>query len=263
MNSAEQDFLLDFVGRFSQGLAAALGNNCEVVVHDLRRPESSIIAIANGHITGRSVGDTLDALGFELLKQQPASDLLNYRTKTKDGKVLRSSSVFLRDDSGQVFGALCINADVSGLVQVQQWLQESIGPSSSTVDESFEHTVDEVLEKLLQSAISAIGKDPADLTREDKVAIVSYLDSKGAFLVRYSVDRVAELLKLTKYTIYNYLDEIKQSGNRHTGKAGTLAADVIMSLAGRRNPPPPDPPATLGHHPRAVKKRRKAAPVKG
>jgi predicted transcriptional regulator YheO len=47
------------------------------------------------------------------------------------------------------------------------------------------------------------------MTREDKVAVVSYLESKGAFLIRYSVERVAELLGLTKYTIYNYLDEIK------------------------------------------------------
>jgi predicted transcriptional regulator YheO len=179
-------------------------------VHDFNSPESSIIAIANGSLTGRKVGDTLDALGFQLLKNHPAADLLNYRTKTKEGKELRSSSVFLRDDKGQIFGALCVNVDISGLLKAQEWVQEALGSASTTIDERFERSVDEVLETLIQNAISSIGKNPPDMTREEKVAIVAYLEAKGAFLIRYSVERVAELLGMTKYTIYNYLDEIKK-----------------------------------------------------
>ena len=66
------------------------------------------------------------------------------------------------------------------------------------------------MENLIQNAISSIDKKTADMTREDKVAIVAYLEAKGAFLIRYSVERVAELLGMTKYTIYNYLDEIRK-----------------------------------------------------
>jgi predicted transcriptional regulator YheO len=145
-----------------------------------------------------------------LLKHHPASDLLNYRTKTKEGKELRSSSIFLRDEKGQIFGALCINVDVSGLLKAQEWLQEALGSANTTIDERFEHSVDEVLENLIQNAISSIGKKTSDMTRDDKVAIVAYLEAKGAFLIRYSVERVAELLGMTKYTIYNYLDEIRK-----------------------------------------------------
>jgi predicted transcriptional regulator YheO len=191
-------------------LGQTFGKYCEIVVHDFNSPESSIISIENGSLTGRKIGDTLDALGFQLLKTHPASDLLNYRTKTKEGKELRSSSVFLRDEKGQIFGALCINIDVSGLLKAQEWLQEALGSASTTIDERFEHSVDEVLENLIQNAISSIDKKMADMTREDKVAIVAYLEAKGAFLIRYSVERVAELLGMTKYTIYNYLDEIRK-----------------------------------------------------
>ena len=70
--------------------------------------------------------------------------------------------------------------------------------------------MDEVLETLIQNAIASVGKNIPDLTREDKVAIVAYLEAKGAFLIRYSVERVADLLGMTKYTIYNYLDEIRK-----------------------------------------------------
>lgn len=210
MKPSEKEYLLNFVSRLSEGLGQALGKNCEIVVHDFASPENSIIAITNGSLTGRQVGDTLDALGLQLLKNHPPSDLLNYHTKTKDGKDLRSSSVFLRDEKGQIFGALCINVDVSDLLKIQEWVQGTLGTADTTIDERFEHSVDEVLETLIQNAIASIGKKTTDLTREDKVAIVAYLEAKGAFLIRYSVERVAELLGMTKYTIYNYLDEIRK-----------------------------------------------------
>lgn len=209
MKPNEKAYLLDFVSRLTDALGQTFGRSCEIVVHDFDSPESSIIAITNGNLTGRKVGDTLDSLGFQLLKTHPASDLINYRTKTKDGKELRSSSVFLRDEKGHIFGALCINVDVSGLLKAQEWIQEALGSAMTTIDERFERTVDEVLETLIQNAISSVGKSPGNMTREEKVAIVAYLEAKGAFLIRYSVERVAELLGMTKYTIYNYLDEIR------------------------------------------------------
>ena len=210
MKPSEKEYLLNFVSRLTDALGQTFGKHCEIVVHDFNSPESSIIAITNGSLTGRKVGDTLDALGFQLLKTHPASDLINYRTKTKDGKDLRSSSVFLRDEKGQIFGALCINVDVSGLLKAQDWIQEALGSSMTTIDERFERSVEEVLETLIQNAISSVGKSPGDMTREEKVAIVAYLEAKGAFLIRYSVERIAELLGMTKYTIYNYLDEIRK-----------------------------------------------------
>jgi predicted transcriptional regulator YheO len=209
VKSTEKEYLLDFVSRLVDVLGQTFGKHCEIVVHDFNSPESSSIAIANGSLTGREVGDTLDSLGFQLLKTHPASDLLNYRTKTKDGKELKSSSIFLRDEKGQIFGALCVNVDVSALLKAQEWVQEALGSASTTIDERFERSVDEVLETLIQNAISSVGKNTADMTREEKVAIVAYLETKGAFLIRYSVERVAELLGMTKYTIYNYLDEIR------------------------------------------------------
>lgn len=212
MNGAEQKVLLDFFARLTGGLAEAIGKNCEVVLHNFEDPEHSIVAIANGHITGRKVGDTVDMLGLELLRNPPPGDLLNYRTETKSGRVLRSSSIFLRKDSGQIFGALCINYDISGLIKLQQWMQETALPLGSGVQEGFENDVDSILDCLIKDAIRSTGKEIADLTRENKVAVITYLENKGAFLIRYSADRVAELLNISKYTIYNYLEEAKRNG---------------------------------------------------
>lgn len=209
MNEAERKVLLDFLARLTDGLAEAIGKNCEVVLHNFEDPEHSIVAIANSHITGRKVGDTVDVLGLQLLRNPPPGDLLNYRTETKSGRVLRSSSIFLRKDSGEILGALCINYDISGLIKLQQWLHETVLPVEGAVQEEFEHDIDSILDHLIQDAIRSTGKEVGDLTREDKVAVITYLENKGAFLIRYSVDRVAELLSISKYTIYNYLEEVK------------------------------------------------------
>lgn len=223
MLPTDKQRLFEFLNRLIKGLAAALGKNCEIVVHDFSDPERSIVAIANGHVTGRQVGDTLDALGFQLLQRPQVEDLLNYQSKMKDGRVLRSSSVFLRDESGDIFGAVCVNTDVTVPLKIDQWLKDVIQFDVADLDEKFEHSVDEVLDRLIQTAIRGIGKVPAEFTREDKIEVISQLEAKGTFLIRYSVDRVAELLHLSKYTIYGYLEEIK-SRRLDSEKAGTGVA---------------------------------------
>ncbi len=209
MQLAERRRLFDFLARLTDGLGQGLGSNCEVVLHDFQDPESSIVAIANGHLTGRKVGDTLDALGFQLLREPSARDLVNYRSKTRSGKVLRSTSIFVRDENGQVLGALCINLDLSVPIKFQEWLKETVNSQDTDLNEQFEHSVEEVLNGLVQSAIRSAAREPSEFTREDKISVISQLEAKGAFLIRYSVDRVADILGLSKYTIYNYLDEIK------------------------------------------------------
>ena len=49
---------LQFLFQLAKGIASQFGPNCEVVVHDLdsNDPESSIVAIENGQVTGRKVG---------------------------------------------------------------------------------------------------------------------------------------------------------------------------------------------------------------
>jgi predicted transcriptional regulator YheO len=209
LREPEKRYLFGFLERLTHALGEAIGKNCEIVLHDFSEPEKSVVAIANGHITGRKIGDTLDVLGFQLLRQPPDGDLLNYQTTTKSGKVLRSSSIFLRTEQGEIFGSLCINCDLTGLLKLQEWLQGTIDAPQAGPQEEFEQSVDEVLDRLIRDAIYSTGKDISQLTRDEKIAVISYLESKGAFLVRYSMDRIAELLNLSKYTIYNYLEEIK------------------------------------------------------
>src|SRR5271168_4056709 len=103
--------IFDLLTRLTATLGELLGPTTEVVLHDLRKPEHSIVAIANEQVTGRTIGDTLDALGLHLFAENSFEDMANYETRTKSGKTLRSCSVFAHDAAGKPIGALCVNQD--------------------------------------------------------------------------------------------------------------------------------------------------------
>ena len=121
MNRLPVDEMSDLVGAAGShraGHRATIGPRCEVVLHDYRewdRSGSTIVWIENGHVTGRHVGGPTTNLGLEAMRSGDASpDRFNYRTRTrKDGRTLRSTSIYFRNRAGEFIGALCINLDVS------------------------------------------------------------------------------------------------------------------------------------------------------
>ena len=106
-------------------IAAQFGPDCEVVLHDWSKEyESTIVAIENGHVSGRKVGDGGRNLGLEVMRgTTDGSNQLNYITQTQDGRMLRSSSLYLTDENGKKVGALCINLDVTELGRINELIQ--------------------------------------------------------------------------------------------------------------------------------------------
>lgn len=98
-------------------IARQFGDKCEIVLHDWSEGyDKSIVAIENGHVSGRKVGDPGSNLGLEVMRgSSDGTSQYNYVTRTKDGKTLRSSSLYLTNDEGEKIGALCINFDISDI----------------------------------------------------------------------------------------------------------------------------------------------------
>ena len=69
----------------------------------------------------------------------------------------------------------------------------------------FTSNIDELLDEMIEDAVNMTGKDVNQLTKEEKVEVVKYLDDKGAFLIKKSAERVADFLGISRFTIYNYL----------------------------------------------------------
>jgi len=191
-------------------LTTVLGDHAEVVLHELSHPEDSVIAI-EGNVTGRSVGAPLTDLVLRLLRQgKVKDDLINYPSRTADGKVLRSSTIFIRDEKGEVIGCLCINFDLTRWMVAKHAIENfcltsPLGGSRET----FTQDVETMLRSNIPEAIEQGGIPVALMKKQDKLRVVKGLDERGVFLIKGAVDRVARALDVSRYTVYNYLDETR------------------------------------------------------
>jgi predicted transcriptional regulator YheO len=216
-----------------KAIATTIGPMCEVALHDLRRlplEGSTIVWIEHGHVTGRSVGGPTTNLGLEALRgDDPNPDRYDYRTLLKDGRVLRSSSIYFRGTDRQLLAALCINLDISSFATARAAIETLVGGTSSigegppmspvTEGEIFGTNVDDVIDGIIASAAATIGKPLAELTRSERVEFVRILDQKGAFQLKKSVDNLSTVLGVSRATLYAYLDEARKSGNDPETKA--------------------------------------------
>ncbi len=197
-----------------EGLAQVLGSRYEVILHDLSHVESSIVAIC-GNVTGRQIGGPATNFLIQWLRRHgdAAQNSVNYRTNLPDGRVLRSSTLFIRDDAGHIIGSLCINQDMSDYIVAGKLLQE-LNLFGETGDdgrgaERFARDISEVTDFMVRDELEAFSKPVAYMQREDKLVFVRRLEEKGVFDVRGAVEHVAERLGVTNFTVYNYLKEIR------------------------------------------------------
>ena len=206
---------LDFYKRLAHALALQFGSGCEVVVHDLETtdPSHSIVAIENGHVTGRKLGDGPSHVVLEALHAgtERLEDRLAYLTKTADGKILKSSTVFIRDDEGRTVGIFAVNYDITILRAMGDTIAEVVGtgPSAPREPEPIVRSVADLLDDLIEQSVQLVGTPVALMTKEEKVRAIRYLNDTGAFLITKSGPKVCKYFGISKYTLYNYLDEAR------------------------------------------------------
>ena len=208
---------LELLRQVAAGIAAQFGSSCEVAIHDLSRdPDRSIVFIANGHVSGRKVGDGASNVVMEQLRTQDPEpkDHLCYLTKTPDGKILKSSTVYIRDRKGRVSAILAINYDISRLILMEEALHDLTSTGEEVPSEPERITnVSDLLDELIQQSVALVGKPAAVMNKEDKVKAIQFLSQNGAFLITKSGDKVAKYFGISKYTLYSYIDMNKQEGN--------------------------------------------------
>ena len=211
---------LDFYKRLAHALALQFGSGCEVVVHDLEAadPSHSIVAIENGHVTGRKLGDGPSHVVLEALHagEERLEDRLAYLTKTADGKILKSSTVFIRDDHGRTVGIFAVNYDITILRAMGDTIAEVMGtgPSAPREPEPIVRSVADLLDDLIEQSVQLVGTPVALMTKEEKVRAIRYLNDTGAFLITKSGPKVCKYFGISKYTLYNYLDEARAAGEK-------------------------------------------------
>ena len=183
---------LQMLRQIAHGLCSQFGSNCEVVVHDLslRQPDSSIVIIENGHVSSRKLGDGPSHIVLEALRADPATleDKLSYLTRTHDGRILKSSTIYIRDEDGSPL------------------ISTGTPESGSSEPESIPLNVNDLLDELISQSIKLVGKPVAMMNKDDKIKAIQFLNNAGAFLITKSGDKVSKQFGISKYTLYNYMD---------------------------------------------------------
>ena len=195
-------------------LTKTFGQECEIVLHDLNIPERSVVYVANNSVTGRQVGQSFDQLVKQVILSSDLKQdfVANYFFTAPNGKVIRSSTLLIRDEAGKLAGAMCINLDTTRIQSQMDYLRGWLPPESGAEDRSPTHAQPEHIADMVTGLIrNIIGDQPPEkMTREERLAKVRFMDEKGIFLMKGSIELAAERLGVKEVTIYSYLDEIRR-----------------------------------------------------
>lgn len=208
---------LELLKRIAAAVAAQFGDHCEVLVHDLtvNDPSRTVVAIENGHVSHRSLGSGPSHIVLEAMREgQAGEDQLHYLTKTADGRILRSSTVYIKDGAGKPMGIFAINYDLTDLMMMQGIVNSLVNDGSQSQIQSIPTNVNELLDDLLEQSVRLVGKPVALMNKEDRLKAISFLNDAGAMLVTKGGDKIAHYFGISKFTLYSYLDSINNnSGN--------------------------------------------------
>ncbi len=206
---------LEFLQRLAVAITTQFGESSEVVVHDISGDdtEHTIAVIENGHVSHRQAGGGASRVVLEALqrKNDPTlTDELGYLTKTRDGRVLKSSTVYLRDGNGEIEGVLSINYDITELLMAERAIASVLHHNEEpTIPERIPQNVNDLLDDLIDQSVALVGKPVAMMNKDDKIKAIQFLYQAGAFLVTKSGDKVSKYFGISKYTLYSYIDAKK------------------------------------------------------
>ena len=206
--------ILERLKVIAHGLAIQFGPSCEVLIHDLQGDlDTSLVYIENGTITNRHVGDGPSHVVLDVLNYDDGSEgRFGYLTKTKDGRILKSSTMYIRDDNGNIDYLLGINQDITEFVMMHRSLESliGIGQAETGTVEKITTSVSELLDDLLLEAERLVGKPGPLMNKVERLKAISYLNEKGAFLISKSSEKIAEYFNISKFTLYSDLNTVKE-----------------------------------------------------
>lgn len=209
----EARIILRTLSSIIEPLHATLPGPNEVLLHDLSLLPNSIVKIS-GSITGRTAG----GVATNTLLRDAANNTLetkfNYLTKAADGTEVCSSTLIFRTTSGTPAAAMCMIRDISVWEPVQRAIgtlipNRELPPTPlSGLAETFSKDVDELAQELLDCTISDIHIPVELMQKRHKISVVADLQQRGFFMLREAAEKAAAALKVSRFTIYNYLKEL-------------------------------------------------------
>jgi len=223
MSELEKMGLLDLLERLAHGIVAVMGPHCEVVVHDFSDLEHSAVVVA-GNVSGREPGAPVPDLDFvsnECSADTP--DQYNYRIQI-DGREMQSSTVWIRNEAGAPVGAVCVNYEYSPLLDAYQLLETMTRPARETPDLVVRDTWAKDSDQLIDRSVAAFLRQEEldgvdELGQDGKLRLIHFLEERRLFRLRGSAQRIADILQVSRASVYNYRAKCRKS-QAHSSNIG-------------------------------------------
>ena len=221
LSTTEQSILGSYKNLVNS-LGVYLGQGYEIVLHNLESYESSVIAITNGFHTGRHIGSPITNTALEMLKSLEKSngnDYITYFSRNKDNKPMKSTTIAIRGENKRVIGLLCINIYLD--IPLSTLLNDYTPPAdlapaktgslfyeSLGMNEEFHDTSHDLIRSLTNSIREEVHNDTSVLSSNKNKVIIAKLYERGVFKFKDSVQIVAQILNISKNTVYLHLRNI-------------------------------------------------------
>ena len=203
MKPLEHNYLLEQLQQIARGLGETFAPFCEVVVHDLMKPEHAILAIHN-NLSGREIGDPMTELGEQRIANPGFPEVVaHYPNRFPDGRQAKSTSIGIRDTRGQYVAALCLNVDLTVFQNLQNVLTRfgntAVKPG---IDESLAPVGSHSLREYIDDFAARRSTTPRALKTDERRALLRELKEGGLLEVRRAIDTVARHLGVSRATVY-------------------------------------------------------------
>ena len=191
------------------GLENYLGGGYEIVLHSLESMEHSVISIANGHHTGRQEGSPITDLALHMLhsiEEEEQTGFISYFSKNRKGEPLRSSTIVIYGENHRAIGLLCFNfyLNTSVYTVVANLMDESKS-TPPMITETFVDNAEDLLSRVVEQVRQDVNNDGRILSSLKNKEIIRRCHAQGVFQIKNAVSRVAQLLGISKNTVYLHL----------------------------------------------------------
>ena len=195
--------------QIAQMISETFGSDCETVIHDCEHYGSFIAAIYNGHVSGRKVGDCVYITGEPVPEDafaniDPGTNYMNCQVVTTGGKTIKSSTIYFKSEHYHY--GLGINFDVSQYAGMRDALDRLISTSTKLEEELHSR---QSINQIMNECINSVGLPVEKMGKYDRMRVVELLHERNVFQMQKAVPYVAERLKISRFTVYNYLRELE------------------------------------------------------
>nr|WP_315083163.1 PAS domain-containing protein [uncultured Campylobacter sp.] len=193
-------------------LGEVLGQNYEIVLHDINQKGSSVVAIENSHISGRSINSPLTGFALELIQSKKYLEcdyITNYKAKTSSNLKINGSTFFIKNGQN-IEGMLCINYDGSKFEKLSNDLLKLANLTAQDTKTSAQDAIEQLsenIEEIIEDILKRHDLNASDTKPKNRAKCIKKLYENGIFNVKGSIPKVAKYLNISEPSVYRYLQK--------------------------------------------------------